>query len=136
MRQLSLVSPVRANGVAWLTSYAATVPHRLAILVTLVGNLIAFTACKDQKIEQLDAVKRAVCTCKDAACADRALGQVPSATIEATPRARAIAKDIMDCRAKLEAAERPTSDPDAEGDGSDEGSAAAPAAPAPGSAAR
>jgi hypothetical protein len=130
---LSPVSVVRANGVAWLTSYAATVSYRLAILVTLVGNLVALGACKDQKIEQLDAVRRAVCACKDAACADRALTQVPSATIEATQRARVIAKDIMDCRAKLEAAERPTSDPDAEGD-SAAGSAAGRAAE--GSAAR
>lgn len=123
---------------AKLTGYAATVRICLAILVTLV-------ACKDRDIERLTAVKRDVCACKDSRCADQAMSGVPQATIRSTPRTQAIARDIMDCRAKLEAEERPTTDPDTEGggegggDGSGAGStegsaAAAPGLPAPKSA--
>ena len=93
---------------AWLTGYAAPVRNLLAILVTLV-------ACKDHNVEQLDAVKHDVCACKDASCADQAMTRVPTASLRSTPRTRALARDIVDCRAKLEAAERPSTDPDAEG---------------------
>ena len=116
---------------AQLTGYAATVRICLAILVALV-------ACKDQRVERLTEIKRDVCACKDTRCADQAMNEVPKASIRSTPRTRAIARDIMECRARLEAAERPSTDPDAEGGaGSDDraapaGSAGpAPANPAP-----
>jgi hypothetical protein len=117
---VSPVSVVHANGVAQLTGYAAMVRIRLAILVTLVGNL----GCTDHSVERLAAIKRDVCACKDANCADQAMSDVPKASIQSTPRTQAIARDILDCRARLEAADRPSTDPDAEGDGS-----AAPAPP-------
>ncbi|HWJ57106.1 MAG TPA: hypothetical protein VNR90_12800 [Vicinamibacterales bacterium] len=104
----------------------------LAILITLV-------ACKDRGVERLTEVKRAVCACKDTRCADQALSDVPKVSIRSTPRTQAIARDMMECRARLEAAERPTTDPDAEGGaGSSDGSAApaSSAAPAPTKAAR
>ena len=110
---------------AWLTGYAAPVRKLLAILVTLV-------ACTDPGVEQLGAVKRDVCACKDTSCADQAMTRVPGASLKPTPRTQALAKEIMDCRAKLEAAARPSTDPDAEGSAQPpaEGSAA-PAATAP-----
>jgi hypothetical protein len=132
MTRLSPVSAARANGVAWLTGYAATVRNWLAILVTLV-------ACKDHDLERLNDVKRDVCACKEASCADQAMTRVPTASIKSTPRSQAIAREIMECRARLEAAARPSTDPDAEGSG--EGAPAAgsagsaPAASAPPSAA-
>ncbi|HMG55283.1 MAG TPA: hypothetical protein VK601_17420 [Kofleriaceae bacterium] len=92
----------------------------LAILVTLV-------ACKDHNVEQLDAVKHDVCACKDASCADQAMTRVPTASLRSTPRTRALARDIVDCRAKLEAAERPSTDPDAEGSAPPPTGSAAPA---------
>ena len=117
---------------AQLTGYAATVRICLAILVTLV-------ACKDRGVERLTEVKRAVCACKDTRCADQAMSEVPRASIRSTPRTQAIAREMMECRARLEAAERPTTDPDAEGGaGSSDGSAApaGSAAPTPAKAAR
>jgi hypothetical protein len=90
----------------------------LAILVTLV-------ACKDHDLERLTDVKRDVCACKDTRCADQAMTGVPRATIRSTRRTQAIARDIMECRARLEAAEHPTTDPDAEG-GDDTSAPAAP----------
>jgi hypothetical protein len=121
--------------VAQLTGYAAAVQICLAILVTLV-------ACTDHSMERLTEVKRAVCACKDTRCADQAMNEVPKASIRTTPRAQAIARDIVECRARLEAAERPSTDPDAEdGAGSDDspapaGSAAPEPAAAPAKAAR
>jgi hypothetical protein len=119
---LVLVSAARGNGVAWLTSYAAPVRIWLAILVTLA-------ACKDRDLERLDAVKDDVCACKDAGCADRVLAQIEKSRIASTPRTQAIAREIMECRARLEAADRPSTDPDAPTEGS-----AAPAERSAGSA--
>jgi hypothetical protein len=116
---VSPVSAVRANGVAWLTSYAASVRNLLAILVTLA-------ACQDHSVEQLEAVKRDVCACKAASCAEQAMNRVPAA-IPSTHRTQAIARDMLECRARLEAGERPTTDPDAESAAPAEGSAALPA---------
>lgn len=109
----------------------------LAILVTLV-------ACTDHSVERMTSIKRDVCACKDTRCADQAMSEVPRASIRSTPRTQAIARDILECRARLEADEQPSTDPDAEGGaGSGEdspapaGSAApAPAKPAPAKAAR
>ena len=124
----------------WRTRYPATVRIGLAILVTLV-------ACKNPDVERLNDVKRAVCACKDAACADQALAKLEKASIAKSPKTREVAKEIFGCRAKLELDERPNTDPDAEGSGAPApaagsdtpaaaGSAAAPAvAPAAGSAA-
>jgi hypothetical protein len=136
---LLLVSAAHANGVVWRTRYPATVRIGLAILVTLV-------ACKNPDVERLNDVKRAVCACKDATCADQAMAKLEKTSIAKSPKTRAVAKEIFDCRSKLELDERPSTDPDTEGPpaGSDTpaatGSAAAPAAgsaaaPAAGSAA-
>lgn len=130
MTRVSPVSAARANGVAQLTGYAATVRICLAILVTLA-------ACKDHDVERLTAVKRDVCACKDPQCADQAMNGIERATIRSTPRTQALARDIIECRAKLEAADHPNTDPDAEGSGGDsaagssDGSAAPAAVPAP-----
>jgi len=63
----------------------------------------------------LNDVKRVVCACKEASCADRALAQLEKSAIPRSPKTREVAKEIFDCRARLEEAERPTTDPDAEG---------------------
>jgi hypothetical protein len=104
---------------------------RLAILVTLV-------ACTDHGVERLTRIKHDVCACKDTHCADQAMSEVPRVPIRSTSRTQAIARDMVECRARLEAAERPSTDPDAEdGAGSDEDSPApaGSAAPAPAKAA-
>ncbi|HEX3762654.1 MAG TPA: hypothetical protein VHW23_28350 [Kofleriaceae bacterium] len=80
----------------------------LAILVTL-------GACKDHDVERLTAVKRDVCACKDTQCADQAMSGIEKTALRSTPRTQAIARDIIECRAKLDAAERPNTDPDTEG---------------------
>jgi hypothetical protein len=117
---LSPVSAARANGVAWLTGYAAAVRMSLAILVTLLAALVG---CKNRELDVMNAVKADVCACKTPSCADEAMGRISKTSIPSTPRTMAIAREILECRAKLEAADRPSTDPDAEGSDS--------AAPAP-----
>ncbi len=104
---MSPVSAARANGVARRTRYARPVRSLLAILVTLV-------ACKDHDVENLTAIKAKLCGCKTASCAEQALQLVPQRAIKSTHRTQTIARDMLDCVAKLQAAERPTTDPDAE----------------------
>ena len=100
----------------WLTSYAATVRSLLAILVTLA-------ACNDHGAKSLTKIKAKVCACKTASCAEQEMQLVPRETIESTHRTQGIARDMLDCLAKLQADELPNTDPDAEGSAA-EGSAA------------
>lgn len=112
---------MRANGVAWLTGYAAAVRSWLAILVTLA-------ACNESDADRLHAIRDQMCACKTASCAEQAMSHVPKHTIPSTPRIRAIAREMVECMARLQSAERPSTDPDAEGGGNDsteDGSAAA-----------
>jgi hypothetical protein len=108
--------------VAWLTSYAVPVRSRLAILVTLV-------ACTDHGAASLMKIKDQVCACKTASCAEQAIKLVPQATIQSTHRTQTIARDMLDCLAKRQAAERPITDPDAE-PGDEPGPTAAAPSPA------
>ena len=118
--RLSPVSVTRTNSVAGLARYAAPVHRWFAILVTL-------SACKDHEVERLTAIKAEVCACKSTTCAEQAIQRVPQAPIKSTHRAQALARDMLDCLAKLQAAERPTTDPDAE----DSAAAPPPAVPPP-----
>jgi hypothetical protein len=95
----------------------------LAILVTLAA---CNAACNDRAVERLTAIKAEVCACKTASCAEQAMKQVPQDTIKSTHRMQAIARDMLDCLAKLHEAERPTTDPDAEDSASER-----PATPPP-----
>jgi hypothetical protein len=116
---LSPVSAVRANGVSWLTRYAALVRSWLAILVTLA-------ACHDPNTEQMIAIKDKVCACTTASCAEQEMKLVPERAIKSTQRTRELARELLDCLAKRQAAEQPSTDPDAEGDAEGD---AAPAEP-------
>ena len=111
---------------ASLTSYAPRVRTSYAILVTF-GVLLG--GCTDHGAAKLTKIKDKVCACTSASCAEQALADVEKTGAETNHRTQAIARAMMDCLAKLEAKERPTTDPDAENAGSD-GSAAEPA-PAP-----
>lgn len=94
----------------------------LAILVTLA-------ACKDPNIESLTAIKDEMCLCKTASCAEQAMKRVTKDKIKSTPRTQAIAREMLDCLARLQAAERPITDPDAESSEAEptDGSGAEPA---------
>ncbi|HEY0482421.1 MAG TPA: hypothetical protein VGD37_33100 [Kofleriaceae bacterium] len=102
--------------------------NRLAILVTLVAAVIA---CQDRSIAQMAAIKRDVCECKTASCAEQAMKRVPGETIKSSPRTQALARDLIECLSKLQASERPSTDPDAEGSAAAPAAGSAAPAPAP-----
>ena len=107
---------------ARLTGYAATVRSLLAILVTLA-------ACNDHGAESLTKIKAKVCACKTASCAEQEMKAVPREPIESTHRTQVIARDMLDCLAKLQANELPITDPDAEGSAAEGSASAGSAAP-------
>jgi hypothetical protein len=81
---------------------------RIAILVTLV-------ACGEHDTERMTAIKSKVCACKTASCAEQEMKVVPEQQIKSTPRIQGLARDMMDCIARLQDAERPSTDPDEQG---------------------
>lgn len=83
--------------------------------------ILAASACRDEGLVELEELKDEVCACKTVACGEAALKRTPQEGVEKNHRSRQIARDMLDCMAKLYTADRPTTDPDAE----------QPAAPAP-----
>jgi hypothetical protein len=85
----------------------------------LIFVLLAGLACSCQNAEAvaLERVKQRVCACKDVACAEAALAEVPHGDAKASHHAQSIARDMLDCLAKLYDAQRPSTDPDAPGSG-------------------
>jgi hypothetical protein len=57
--------------------------------------------CRDHELEQLAAGRDAVCACKDAACIEAALKRLPSRATPATPRAQALAREMLTCMAAI-----------------------------------
>jgi hypothetical protein len=85
---------------------------RSVILVALLAG------CADHEAQQLEHVKRLVCACKDAKCAEAAMKDLPQPDTKTNHHAQGIARDMLDCLAKLYENERPVTDPDAPGSGS------------------
>ncbi len=83
-----------------------------------------FASCRDPGITELEGVRDAVCACKTAACGQIAMKRIPTAEVPNNHRSQAIAREMMDCLAKLYDAERPATGPDDE-------ALAAPSVPAP-----
>lgn len=69
--------------------------------------VLALLGCENHEQSQLDAVRKEVCACKDVACAETALKKVPSGDVHATRREQDIARDMLDCLAKLYDAAKP-----------------------------
>lgn len=65
------------------------------------------SACGDRQVTRLEAVKNQVCACKDVACAEAAMKDVPHGDIKASHREQLIARDMIDCLAKLYDAAKP-----------------------------
>ena len=84
-----------------------------ALIVAIA--LIAGVACHDTEVDKLTGVKQRVCACKDVACAEAAMKDTPSGDVKANHHAQSVARDMLDCYAKLVEAQRPSTDPDAPG---------------------
>ncbi len=80
----------------------------------LLVIIVALAACGDRDAARLGKVKDAVCACKTSSCAELAMKDVPKDDIKATHKSQVIAREMMDCLAKLYEAERPSTNPDAE----------------------
>jgi hypothetical protein len=95
--------------------------------------VVTLTACTDHDTQRLTSIKAEVCACQTASCAEQAMKGVPQHPQKSTHRKQVIARDMLDCLAKLQAAERPTTDPDAEDPDAEDADADPPAAiPPPG----
>lgn len=69
--------------------------------------LFLLAACADRDVAKLEAVKRQVCACPDVACAEAAMKNVPQGDVKPTHREQGIARDMLDCLAKLYDATKP-----------------------------
>lgn len=78
----------------------------ICVALTLAG-------CRDKELDKLAKTRAEVCACKTVKCAEAALDHVPKTNVEPSPRAQRIAREMLDCVAKLYDADRPTQDPDA-----------------------
>jgi hypothetical protein len=95
------------------------VAARPAILVTLVALVVTLAGCSDHGAAKLTAIKDKVCACASVVCAEQAMQEVPTQAIQSNHRTQVIARGMMDCMARLQEAERPVTDPDAEGSAAD-----------------
>ena len=82
--------------------------HRL-----LVISIALAIGCRDEGLVRLEDARSAVCKCKTAECAEGAIKLVPQAQVKSTARSQKIAREMLDCLAKLYAKTRPTTGPDA-----------------------
>jgi hypothetical protein len=73
---------------------------------------IALGGCQDREAARLETVKNAVCACKTASCAELAMKDVPKDDTPPSRKSQKLAREMLDCLAKLYAAERPSTDPD------------------------
>jgi len=83
------------------------VVRRFVICVALTG------ACNDHGESELAHIRDEVCACKTTSCADDALKSVPQHDMPSNARTQKIAREMIDCVARLHEEGRPTEDPDA-----------------------
>jgi hypothetical protein len=91
----------------------------------IVISLALAAGCRDPGVVELEGIRDEVCKCTDAKCAEIAMKRVPTTDVPNNHRSQTIAREMMECLAKLYEAERPATGPDAEaGSGSSSDSAA------------
>lgn len=84
----------------------------IALLALLVLG-VACAGCADHEAAALSRIEARVCACKDVKCAETAMAELPKASEKPSHRSLSLARDMLDCYAKLNDAERPSTDPDA-----------------------
>jgi hypothetical protein len=77
------------------------VKRRFVICVALVAG------CERHELKKMERVRDEVCACKTVACGEAALAKVPQKNVKSTPKSQAIARDMLDCMAKLYDEDRP-----------------------------
>lgn len=96
-------------------------PRRIALALALAAG------CRDPGVIELEGIREEVCRCADAKCAETAMKRVPGTEVPNNHRSQKIAREMMECLAKLYEAERPTTGPDTEVEAEAGGSAASAA---------
>lgn len=79
--------------------------HRVKFHFVICVALLA--ACKGHELKKLERVRDEVCACKTVACAETAMGKLPTKTVESTPRSQQLARAMLDCLAELYETDRP-----------------------------
>jgi hypothetical protein len=90
--------------------------HRALVLVALLG-------CGNKQLENLEQIRDEVCACKTPACAQTAMKRVPQDKLKSGPKMRAVAAAMMNCVAKINDRDRPSTDTDEEAPATSPGSA-------------
>jgi hypothetical protein len=75
--------------------------------VRWLSALVFVVACGETEVGKLEAVKRQVCACKQVACAETAMKALVKADDKTSHREQVIARDVLDCYAKLVDAAKP-----------------------------
>ncbi len=87
----------------------------LSVMSRMAVIALALAAgCRDPGVVELEAIRDEVCKCTEAKCAEAAMKRVPQKEAPNDHRSQRIAREMMDCLAKLYEAERPATGPDAE----------------------
>jgi hypothetical protein len=71
------------------------------VRLVVVLALLSGSGCEDKDLTKLEQVKQQVCACKDVACAEAAMKSLPSGEIHPNHRQQGVARDMLDCLAKL-----------------------------------
>jgi hypothetical protein len=87
---------------------------RALVIAAALAAALGLAACRDARLDELQAIRGEVCACKTAACGEQAMKRVPQGGARPDHRAQKLARSIHNCLAKLYARERPSTDPDAE----------------------
>lgn len=96
----------------------------LAVLVAVGAG------CRDEELDRFEALRAEICRCKTPSCGEETMKKVEQLELEASPRSRRIAREMMDCLAELYAAPAETG-PDVPTPEPLPGEPAAPTRPAP-----
>lgn len=85
----------------------------LGSMLRVLAIAIALCGCRDEGLDRLDDIRHEVCACETIACGEDAMKKVPQQGVTTDHRAQAIAREMMECMAKLYRQDRPMTDPDA-----------------------
>jgi hypothetical protein len=80
----------------------------------LVISIALAIGCRDEGLARLESVRDKVCACPTPESGETAIKGVPETGVKSTARSQKIARDMMDCLAKLYGKNRPETGPDAE----------------------
>lgn len=66
-----------------------------------VISIALLAACRNHELKELERVRDEVCACKTVECGEAALAKVPQKNIKSTPKSQGLAREMLDCLAKL-----------------------------------